>query len=203
MGKKLTYPEEQFEERLKRFKERQRNKLPHEIELDTAIRVNRTARTNAGNLSIPVDNLTIIKDDTDKLKLPADLFNVNIIYDESTDSIKIEGPAGSPLIDRNTCVIELTKNLVSFSQSESCGECTFCRIGTKRMMEILERICSGKGSLEDIELLKDLAIKVKTTSLCEVAKNASNPVLTTIEHCSEEYIEHIHSHRCKAGKCTF
>ncbi|RMF93500.1 MAG: hypothetical protein D6734_09925 [Candidatus Schekmanbacteria bacterium] len=199
----MSYPEEEFEKRLKRFKAKARTKLPHQVEFETALRVNRLAKKTEGDLSIPVENLAKIKEDRAKEKLPADLFNIHIIYDESTDSIKIEGPAGSPLISHDTCIIELTKNLVSFSQSESCGECTFCRIGTKRMLEILERICSGKGNPEDLELLKDLAEKVKSTSLCEVAKNASNPVIITIEHCQEDYIEHIYAHNCRAGKCSF
>jgi len=202
MEKKLSYPEIEFEERLKRLKQKQRTKFPHQIELETTSRVNRSARKSIGDLPISLDSLTKRKDEATDKKIPADLFNLQIIYDEATDSIKIEGPSGSPLIDDNTCLIELTKNLVSFSQSESCGECTFCRIGTKRMTEILERICSGQGNPEDIETLKDLAEKIRTTSLCEVGKNASNPVITTIEHCGEDYDEHIRSHKCKAGKCN-
>ena len=90
---------------------------------------------------------------------------------------------------------------MDYAVEESCGECTYCRIGTTRMSEILDRICSGSGAAEDVDTLLELAEKISTTCLCEVGKLASAPVLATLEHFEKEYAAHIESGGCKAGTC--
>jgi NADH-quinone oxidoreductase subunit F len=99
--------------------------------------------------------------------------------------------------------LEATLYFLKYAQRESCGECTFCRIGTVRMMEALERIRSGLGKAEDVDTLGDLATKVNETCLCEIGKIASGPVLATLRYFKEEYDEHIVDHSCRAGKCDF
>jgi NADH-quinone oxidoreductase subunit F len=98
-------------------------------------------------------------------------------------------------------MVDIARYVLDFTQKESCGKCTFCRVGTKRMLEILTRICEGKGREEDIALLEKLAHQIKHTSLCGLGQTAPNPVLTTIRYFRDEYEEHIRAHRCRAGKC--
>jgi len=99
-------------------------------------------------------------------------------------------------------MVDLAKFFLNFTQNESCGKCTFCRIGTKRMLEILERITAGEGKEHDIELLEELAQKIKNSSLCGLGQTAPNPVLTTIKYFREEYEAHIHEKRCPAHSCA-
>jgi NADH-quinone oxidoreductase subunit F len=105
------------------------------------------------------------------------------------------------VMDDTTCMVDIAKFFLNFTQNESCGKCTFCRIGTRRMLEILTRISEGDGREGDIELLQELASKVKTTSLCGLGQTAPNPVLTTIRYFRDEYETHIRDRRCPAGKC--
>jgi len=98
-------------------------------------------------------------------------------------------------------MVDVARYFIDFTQLESCGKCTFCRLGTKRMLEILTRICEGKGEEEDIDKLGDLAQQVKTTSLCGLGQTAPNPVLTTLRYFRKEYEEHIRDRKCWAGKC--
>lgn len=104
-------------------------------------------------------------------------------------------------MDETTCMVDVAKFFLSFTQKESCGKCTFCRIGTLRMLEILERITGGKGNPEDLELLEDLAEKVKEASLCGLGQTAPNPVLTTLRYFKDEYEAHIFEKRCPAKRC--
>jgi ferredoxin len=104
-------------------------------------------------------------------------------------------------MDESTCMVEVARFFLSFTQDESCGKCVFCRIGTKRMLEILERIVAGKARKGDLENLEDLAQKVKSTSLCGLGQSAPNPVLTTLKYFRDEYKAHIEGHRCPAGEC--
>lgn len=99
-------------------------------------------------------------------------------------------------------MVDVAKFFLSFVQKESCGKCPFCRIGTKRMLEILERICEGKGKMEDLDLLEELAYQIKDGSLCGLGQTAPNPVLTTLKYFREEYEAHIKDKKCPAKVCT-
>ena len=105
------------------------------------------------------------------------------------------------VMDDTSCMVDIAHYFLEFTQKESCGKCTFCRVGTMRMLEVLERICEGKGRMEDIDLLEDLAAKIKNTSLCGLGQTAPNPVLTTLKYFRDEYEEHINDKRCRAGRC--
>jgi NADH-quinone oxidoreductase subunit F len=103
--------------------------------------------------------------------------------------------------DDSTCMVDLARYFLQFTQNESCGKCVPCRLGTKRMLEILERICAGEGEEGDIEKLEKLAVTIKKTSLCGLGQTAPNPVLTTIRYFRDEYLAHIDDHRCPALSC--
>ena len=133
--------------------------------------------------------------------VPASLFHTRIDYDEVTKTGAIMGSGGMVVMDDTSCMVDIARYFLEFTQEESCGKCTFCRVGTKRMLEILTRICEGKGQESDIALLQDLARQIHETSLCGLGQTAPNPVLTTIKYFRDEYEEHIHDHRCRAGNC--
>lgn len=134
--------------------------------------------------------------------IPASMGNLKIDYDEIVRTGAIMGSGGMIVLDNTTCMVELARFFLNFTQNESCGKCTFCRIGTKRMLEILERIIDGKGKDTDIDLLLDLASKIKNGSLCGLGQTAPNPVLTTINYFREEYEAHIHDKKCPAHSCA-
>ena len=104
-------------------------------------------------------------------------------------------------MDEQTCMVDVAKYFLTFVQSESCGKCTFCRIGTKRMLEILGRITAGKGVAQDLDRLQELAAAIKKSSLCALGQTAPNPVLTTMKYFPEEYAEHINEKKCRAKVC--
>lgn len=133
--------------------------------------------------------------------VPAELFDTRIDYDEVTKTGAIMGSGGMIILDETTCMVDVARYFLDFTQLESCGKCTFCRIGTKRMLEILTRICEGNGEPEDIDLLEELAVQIKDTSLCGLGQTAPNPVLTTLRYFRHEYEEHINQKKCRAGKC--
>ncbi len=133
--------------------------------------------------------------------IPASLSDVLIDYDSLTATGAIMGSGGMVVMDDRTCMVDVARYFLSFVQSESCGKCTFCRIGTKRMLEILTRITEGKGEEKDIAELEDLAAKVKVSSLCGLGQTAPNPVLTTLKYFRAEYDDHIRNKRCEARKC--
>ena len=133
--------------------------------------------------------------------IPASMGELKIDYDEITKTGAIMGSGGLIVLDDSTCMVDLAKFFLNFTQNESCGKCTFCRIGTKRMLEILERITLGKGKEGDIELLIDLGKKIKDSSLCGLGQTAPNPVLTTIKYFREEYEAHIRDKKCPAHSC--
>ena len=122
------------------------------------------------------------------------------------DSVKkygaIVGSGGLVVMDDSTCMVEVARFFMGFTQRESCGKCGPCRIGTKRMLEILEKITAGKGTLEDLEKLEETAQFVKERSLCGLGKSAPLPVISTIKNFREEYLEHIQEHKCRAHVCT-
>ena len=111
------------------------------------------------------------------------------------------GSGGIIVLDESTCMVDVARFFLDFTQKESCGKCTFCRIGTKRMLEILERITLGEGRLEDLELLELLGRLVKQCSLCGLGQTAPNPVLTTLKYFRDEYLAHVVEHRCPARVC--
>jgi ferredoxin len=111
------------------------------------------------------------------------------------------GSGGMVVMDDTDCMVDIARYFLAFTQKESCGKCTFCRIGTRRMLDILNRICAGEGKAGDIEELEKLGAWVKKGSLCGLGKTAPNPVLTTIRYFRDEYEAHIRG-RCPTGKCT-
>jgi NADH-quinone oxidoreductase subunit F len=133
--------------------------------------------------------------------IPESLLEVQVDYDSLTATGAIMGSGGMVVMDESTCMVDVARYFLSFTQSESCGKCTFCRMGTKRMLETLERICGGKGRPTDIDLLQELSVKVRLASLCGLGQTAPNPVLTTLKYFREEYEEHIHEKRCRAKQC--
>jgi NADH-quinone oxidoreductase subunit F len=128
------------------------------------------------------------------LDLPVD-------YDSLNEAGAIMGSGGVIVMDETTCMVDLARFFVSFTQAESCGKCVPCRLGTKRMLEILTRITRGEGTLDDLERLEKLALSVKKTSLCGLGQTAPNPVLSTLKYFRQEYEQHILEKRCVACQC--
>ncbi|GAA0727624.1 NADH-quinone oxidoreductase subunit NuoF [Clostridium malenominatum] len=124
-----------------------------------------------------------------------------IDYDSLSALGSMMGSGGMIVLDEDNCMVDVAKFYLDFIKDESCGKCTPCRVGTKRMLEILEKITKGKGTLEDLEILEDLAKKIKTISLCGLGQTAPNPVLSTLKYFREEYLAHIVDKRCPAGVC--
>jgi len=132
--------------------------------------------------------------------IPAWLSSLPIDFDELTSSGAMMGSGGLVVLDETDCMVDIARYFMSFTQNESCGKCTYCRIGTKLMLDILERLCSGNGRQNDIEDLEYLSRLVKERSICGLGKTAPNPVLSTIVHFRNEYEAHING-KCPAGKC--
>jgi len=133
--------------------------------------------------------------------IPSDRLDTPVDYESVTQTGAIMGSGGMVVMDDSTCMVELARFFLEFTQKESCGKCTFCRIGTKRMLEILERITKGEGKEGDIEKLEELAYNVKMGSLCGLGQTAPNPVLTTIKYFRDEYEAHIKEKKCPAKQC--
>jgi len=133
--------------------------------------------------------------------IPASLFGTKIDYEALTATGAIVGSGGMVVMDEDSCMVDVARYFLNFTQSESCGKCTFCRIGTRRMLEILTRITQGKGVEEDLARLEELCVKVKNTSLCALGGTAPNPVLTTLRYFRDEYVAHVRDHRCPAKVC--
>ncbi len=133
--------------------------------------------------------------------IPAELQDTVIDYESINKTGAIMGSGGLVVLDDTTCMVDVTRFFLEFTQRESCGKCTFCRVGTKRMLEILTRICQGEGREGDVELLEQLAGLVKNTSLCGLGQTAPNPVLTAIRYFRSEFEAHITNRRCPAHQC--
>jgi len=133
--------------------------------------------------------------------IPAELLDTPVDYESITKTGAIVGSGGMVVMDENTCMVEMARFFLNFTCDESCGKCTYCRIGTKRMLEILNRIVDGEGRDGDIELLEELALKIKDGSLCGLGQTAPNPVLTTIKYFRKEYEDHIYNKKCTAKQC--
>ena len=114
----------------------------------------------------------------------------------------IMGSGGMVVMDDSTCMVNIARFFLDFTARESCGKCVPCRIGTTRMMEILNRICEGEGQEGDIELLEELCVSIKDGALCGLGQTAPNPVLTTIRYFREEYEAHIRDKKCPAHECS-
>ncbi|MCL6638128.1 MAG: NADH-quinone oxidoreductase subunit NuoF [Firmicutes bacterium] len=134
--------------------------------------------------------------------IPAEYLDTPADYESLTTLGTIMGSGGLIIMDEDTCMVDLAKFFVEFVQDESCGKCSPCRIGTKRMLEILERITGGEGKEGDIELLIELSNGIKSSSLCGLGQTAPNPVLSTIRYFRDEYEAHIREKRCPAGVCS-
>lgn len=133
--------------------------------------------------------------------VPGSLLDTPVDYDSLTETGAIMGSGGMVVMDDRTCMVDVAKFFLKFTQEESCGKCTFCRLGTKRMLEILERITEGQGKPNDIEKLESLSQYIKQGSLCGLGQTAPNPVLTTIQYFREEYEAHINEKKCPAKSC--
>lgn len=133
--------------------------------------------------------------------IPESLKDTIVDYDSVNATGAIMGSGGMVVMDESTCMVDVAKFFLNFTQAESCGKCTFCRIGTKRMLEILTRITEGKGKPEDIGKLEELAYQIKETSLCGLGQTAPNPVLTTLKYFRLEYEAHINDKKCPALQC--
>ena len=132
--------------------------------------------------------------------VPAELADTPVDYETLKDVGAMMGSGGLVVLDETDCMVDMARYFLDFTQNQSCGRCTFCRIGTRRMLDILERLCSGEGKKADIDELEHLAQMVKASSLCGLGKTAPNPVLSTIKYFRSEYEAHIDK-RCPTGKC--
>lgn len=133
--------------------------------------------------------------------LPASMMDTEIDYDSLTSAGAIMGSGGLVVLSDDSCMVEIARYFLEFTQRESCGKCVPCRVGTQQMLLILEDIVQGKGSLEDIETLHKIAETVKEASLCGLGQTSPNPVLTTLKYFRDEYVEHIKNRRCPAAYC--
>ncbi len=133
--------------------------------------------------------------------IPKQHLNVPLDYESLSELGAIMGSGGLIVMDEDSCMVDVARFFLEFVQEESCGKCVPCRVGTKRMLEILERICAGQGEEADVERLIDLGETIKETSLCGLGQTAPNPVLSTIRHFGHEYVEHIRDKHCRAGVC--
>ena len=133
--------------------------------------------------------------------IPAHLADTPIDFEALASTGAIMGSGGLVVLDDRDCAVEIARYFLHFTQSESCGKCTYCRVGTKRMLEILERICDGRGVEGDLALLDELSQRVRAGSLCGLGQTAPNPVLTTLRYFRDEYEAHIRERRCPAASC--
>jgi NADH:ubiquinone oxidoreductase subunit F (NADH-binding)/Pyruvate/2-oxoacid:ferredoxin oxidoreductase delta subunit/(2Fe-2S) ferredoxin len=133
--------------------------------------------------------------------LPARLFHLPIDYETLTEAGSIMGSGGMVVMDENTCMVDVARYFLTFTMDESCGKCLPCREGIRTMHQILSRLVEGEGTLEDLDLLEEVARWTKTTSLCGLGQTAPNPVLSTLRYFRDEYEAHIREKRCPAGVC--
>ena len=134
--------------------------------------------------------------------IPEELLDTVIDYKALSATGAIMGSGGMVVMDDSTCMVEMARFFLDFTAKESCGKCVHCRLGTKRMLEILTRITEGNGKEDDIELLEELCLAIKDGALCGLGQTAPNPVLTTLRYFKNEYVEHIIEKKCAAHECT-
>lgn len=133
--------------------------------------------------------------------IPAELLDLPIDFDSLTQAGSMMGSGGLIVMDDHTCMVEVARYYVNFLAAESCGKCTPCREGIRAQLEILTDICSGKGKIEDLQLLEEISFTMQEASLCALGRTAPNPVLSTLHYFRDEYLAHIRQHRCPAGVC--
>ena len=133
--------------------------------------------------------------------IPASLIDTPIDYDNLIAIGSMMGSGGLIVMDEDTCMVDIAKFFLEFTVDESCGKCTPCRVGTKRLLELLNKITDGNGTMEDLEKIDELAQFIKSNSLCGLGQTAPNPVLSTLRYFRDEYVEHIVNKRCPAGVC--
>ena len=133
--------------------------------------------------------------------IPAQFLDVEIDYDNLIEIGSMMGSGGLIVMDESTCMVDIAEFFLRFTVDESCGKCTACRVGTKRLLEILEKITSGRGEHGDIERLEKLSFYIKENSLCALGQTAPNPILSTLKYFRDEYVAHVEEHRCPAGAC--
>ncbi len=134
--------------------------------------------------------------------VPVQHLNVKVDYESLKELGAIMGSGGLIVMDEDTCMVDLARYFMEFIQEESCGKCTPCREGTRIMLEILTRICQGKGKMEDLDTLEELSYPIKDSALCALGQTAPNPILSTLRYFRDEYIEHIRDKKCRAGVCA-
>ena len=133
--------------------------------------------------------------------IPANLIDTKVDYDNLVAIGCMMGSGGLIVMDEDTCMVDMAKFFLEFTVDESCGKCTPCRVGTKRLLELLDKITQGKGTLEDVDRLEQLCYYIKENSLCGLGQTAPNPVLSTLKFFRDEYIAHVTEKRCPAGVC--
>ena len=133
--------------------------------------------------------------------IPAEHFDIPIDYDNLISIGSMMGSGGLIVMDEDTCMVDIAKFFLQFTVDESCGKCTPCRVGKKRLLELLEKITDGRGTLEDIDKMEELCYYIKDNALCGLGQTAPNPVLSTLRYFRDEYIEHVVNKRCPAGVC--
>ncbi|MCA9239552.1 MAG: 4Fe-4S binding protein, partial [Planctomycetales bacterium] len=132
--------------------------------------------------------------------LPAELADTPIDYEALRELGAIMGSGGLVVLDDTDCMVDVARYFLDFTQKESCGHCTFCRVGTRKLLDLLEKLCAGKGTRRDLDEIESLAESVTQGSLCGLGKTAPNPVLTTLRYFRQEYEAHLQGH-CPAGRC--
>ncbi|MEG2085072.1 MAG: NADH-ubiquinone oxidoreductase-F iron-sulfur binding region domain-containing protein, partial [Clostridia bacterium] len=133
--------------------------------------------------------------------IPAELYDTKIDYDNLIQIGSMMGSGGLIVMDEDNCMVDIAKFFLEFTVDESCGKCTPCRIGTKRLLEMLTKITEGKGELEDLDKMEELCYYIKNNALCGLGQTAPNPVLSTLRYFREEYKEHIINKKCPAHVC--
>ena len=133
--------------------------------------------------------------------IPASLIDIPVDYDNLISIGSMMGSGGLIVMDEDTCMVDIAKFYLEFTVDESCGKCTPCRIGTKRLLEMLDKITKGKGTMEDLDKMEELCYHIKANSLCGLGQSAPNPVLSTLKYFRDEYVAHIVDKKCPAGVC--
>ena len=133
--------------------------------------------------------------------IPAEHLDTPIDYESLSQIGSMMGSGGLIVMDETKCMVDIARFYLDFTVSESCGKCTPCRIGTKRMLEILTRMCEGKSSIEELNKLEKLALNIKKSSICGLGQSAPNPVLSTLKYFKDEYLDHVSYNKCRAGYC--
>ncbi|MCL1901217.1 MAG: 4Fe-4S binding protein, partial [Firmicutes bacterium] len=133
--------------------------------------------------------------------IPARHLDISIDYDSLVSIGSMMGSGGMIVMDEDNCMVDIARYFLDFTVEESCGKCTPCRIGNKRLLEILDKITDGRGTEEDIQKLEELSAYIKDNSLCGLGQTSPNPVLSSIRHFKEEYLTHVKEKRCPSGVC--